>query len=995
MKAQTKHETTLDRVNRMMDEELDDEQRAAARDTARRVQAIACAGSGKSRTLVYRIARLVAEGEDPGSIVAFTFTNKAAHSMKRKAADVLKRAGMDPTVLGSMYIGTIDGFCNRILREVDARYAQFDILDPNRLMLFLMTRYGSLGLQHLKDRAGGRYFETLRQVAAAWGVANEEGLDLDAIEAADSQLGHSLKILRDLMDEQEYIDFSQMVRLIADGLRDGKDGPMKSVEHVRHLMVDEYQDINPMQEALIEQIDKRCKTLFVVGDDDQAIYAWRGADVNNCLGFATRYPDVSQRTLVTNYRSTAAIVAASDGFARQVLSAKRLDKNPVHKWNPEPRHLQKAWFTSRQEEADWVAQRIQDLLGTEYQEAESENTRGLTPADFAVLMRSTKQTENDDLPRHLAFTRALAARGIPYTLEAGGSPFDRPQVAVLRDAFKLLRTQPPSRSEVTAFYKSDVLPNFPRADLERLCAVTTDWGNEIHGKRADEGARRRVYPQNLLLDLLAAFGAGKEKLADDVMSDIGVFSRILQDVESVFTSVDSKERFAMILNFLENVADGGYDTSTGEVVTRPDAVTVSTIHQVKGLEYPVVFVVDLESQRFPRTKQNATKYEGWIPKKLIQKALDRGAYVSSYLDEARLFYTAVTRAERYLHLSGAENLPGGVRARKQSDFLAAVDHDELTDDPAAMPAGLAKAEPRRREDESILPSSYSELRYYLSCPKNYQFRKRYGFSPPVKDLFGFGRTVHASIGKIHELYPKKAPTPEQAEQVVRETFHLKHVNPAKPGKRGPYEVAEDAAVSRVRQYVKDHAGDFTSSRQVEEPFEIAVEGAVIAGTIDLLVDYDPTGKPIEASVVDFKSAAGGDNPRSNEDLHWEELALQVQLYARAANEILGRATKRGSVHLLKDGKREDVPISDEAQQAAIDNVQWAVNGIRAGHFPMRPHGDPQDLKSKCGGCDFLRICPRASEPLPPGTAPPDLFLPGEKPDTVRRQAARCFDAWGG
>src|SRR5262249_49196398 len=154
-----------------------------------------------------------------------------------------------------------------------------------------------------------------------------------------------------------------------------------AVESLRHLMIDEYQDVNEAQERLIAQLRQRCETLFVVGDDDQAIYAWRGADVNNILTFRDRFPNCAEHKLSENFRSTDAIVSASDAFVAAELGAARMTKTPQAVRNRAPRDFRNLWFPTRQDEADWVAERISQLLGTAYEEGEGADarTRGLTP----------------------------------------------------------------------------------------------------------------------------------------------------------------------------------------------------------------------------------------------------------------------------------------------------------------------------------------------------------------------------------------------------------------------------------------------------------------------------------------------------------------------------------------------------------------------------------------------------------------------------------------
>ena len=964
-------------IDQVLRSELTPQQYDAAVDEAPEVLCLACAGSGKSRTLAYRIARLLAQSEPPEGIVAFTFTEKAAESIKRRVSQALITAGLDPTVMGAMYIGTIHAYCQHVLGDMDASYRQFDVLDENRLKLFLISRFYQLGLQAFRPRArNNSYFDTIKQVSDAWKTANDELLDFDVVAAEDQEIGDLLTRIRLGLRENQYIDFSLMIRDVVEAIRANADGVENGIGRLRHLMVDEYQDVNPCQEELIRLLHERSQTLFVVGDDDQSIYAWRGADVSNILGFQRRYTGCSSHTLAQNFRSTEPIVQASEAFAAAMLGPSRIEKNPAAFANRAPQDFRVLWFTDRAAEAQWVAGRIRDLLGTAYDD--NGVTRGLTPADFAILMRSTRQSERDGSPRHAAFTNALDSLGIRFSLEAGGGPFDRPQISVLRSTFELLRNTPLERNTVELHFSNQVLPAFPDADLNSLIRILTDWNRRIH--RPQGSTRIRLYPQQLVYDLLEAFNIAQTNFSDDVMRDIGLFSRMILDVETVYMSVDSNQRFSEVLNFLQNAAETGYDVSTEDVLQRPDAVTVSTVHKVKGLEFPCVFVVDVEAQRFPKRRNG---YNGWLPSSVMTAAINRGAYQSTPDEEVRLFYTANTRAERYLYVSGAEKLPQARRKRRPSSYaLQLATYPTVIQSAEGLPTDLDQASPCRRVEDTDYPTSFTEIRYYLQCPRSYQFRERYGLNPIIPEMFGYGRTVHTSIQKLHELHLDSPPSENQAEQVVLDTFHLKHVpQSGDPVNRpGAYENSRNRAVEITKEYVASFGEDFERERQVEAVFEIPASNCVITGSIDLLLHEDDEGEILQAEIIDFKTMEGGETPGENDSLDWTELALQVQLYARAADQVLGQNARTGSVHLLKDNQRVEVPITKDSIDAALENIEWAVNGILSNDFPMRPH------PVKCTKCDFRTICPQ--EPQDFGvvtTIPRELHLP-----EGRREMARAF-----
>ena len=955
----------------VLGQNLTEDQRLAVLDDHRDILCLACAGSGKSRTLAFRIAYLVANGCPADSIVAFTFTDKAAESIKRRVSEALSKFELPQTLVGAMYIGTIHSYCQYLLGSVDARYRQFEVLDENGLKLYLLSRYRQLALNEIKAERNSKMFETIREVSNAWSTANDEALSYSDVTGEDETLGNLLERIYASLERDQYIDFSLMIRLAVEELERNSPAINQALNGVRHILVDEYQDVNPMQERLIRQLSERADSLMVVGDDDQSIYAWRGADVNNILSFQERYPQSSIHILSTNFRSTAAIVRASDQFIQQELSTARYTKNPSAHRDGNIQDFRSLWFATRDDEASWVAQRIHELLGTKYIEYNADGTireeRGLTPADFAVLFRSIKRSYNPhNLPhRHFEFTNALRAIGVPYTLEAEGGIFERPHAVAIRDTMELLRNPSPTRETVRTLFDREIVTCFPQADFNELSQVISNWNLLIHTPAG--GARRKVYPQELLHQILHAFGVENSNFDDVVLRDLGVFSKIILDVEKVYVSIDSPIRYSEILNFLSNVAETGYDVSTLDIVARPDAVTISTIHKMKGLEYPVVFIVDVVNRRFPSDRST---YSGWLPANLMAAPINRGAYCTTRQDEARLFYTAMTRAERFLYITGAAQQPDAQRPKHPSDFKRRIDNLGVSSD-FALPDGIEYTAQKRRVDETILPTSYSDIKEYLVCPMGYKLKKLFGFNPAVPELFGFGLTTHTIIERLHQQYPTVAPTRQEVIDLVEATFHLKHIFPSNDPihRPGPYERAYDSASEIAQNYVSSFAPDFERLREDEARFEITIGQAMVSGAIDLLLKRDEHGNIMDSHVIDFKSL---DAPDDNSPNDWIDLSLQVQLYAYAADQVLGENTRTGSVHLLKEygtDARVNIPVENDAVSAAISNIGWAVDRILDGDFPMRP------CRGKCESCDVNRICPKVPQHFTSDIVPPPIHVP--------------------
>jgi DNA helicase-2/ATP-dependent DNA helicase PcrA len=812
---------------------------------------------------------------------------------------------------------------------------------------------------------GTQYFQTIKAVADAWNQLNNEVLNIEDIILLDSTLGIVLENLRNLLVRDQFIDYSLMIRLVIEALEEDSTNTQNAIDHLRHIMVDEYQDTYPLQDHLFRLLHDRTNTLFVVGDDDQAIYGWNGADVSNIMDFPTRYTQCSHHELSTNFRSTNIIVNSSSQFISRQLGPQRMSKNPQSFPNNDskPNQVGKFLFLTREDEANWVAERIEYLIGKSYEEKDG-TIRGLTHGDFAILMKSTLSNEQNGNPRHLAFTNALRERGIEPFIESEGSIFNYPSVNLLGDTFELLRNNDLNREELQRFFNNRISPVFTNSSFTNISRVLSEWQRNIH-----EPGRRKVKPQQLLHDLLEAFGFANATLGDMETHAIGQFSKIMNDVESVYFSIDTAYRFASILNFLNYLANpitsDDYEASASNLLQRPNAVFISTIHKAKGLEFPVVFVVDVQAGRFPGPNRG---YRGWLPDSLLQNAIARGAYQNNREGEIRVFYTAITRAERYLYVTGCQRLPNGTRTNRESVFTQQLVQDEIVQDSNILPENLHELQEQPRIDENVMPTSFSDIRYYLTCPKNYQFRKIFGFNPIVPDLYGYGLTIHTSIGKLHQNFRDSSPTVDDAETITQDTFHLKHVpqrtNP--DSQPGPYERALDKAIEITRNYVNNFNEDFVRERQVEQRFEIPANQTVISGSIDLLVKEDSHGNVIDVKVIDFKSI---NEPDEEERLDWIDLSLQVQLYAKAANEVLGRNARTGAVHLLRDNQRVEIPITEEAINAAISNIEWAVTKIISEEFPMRPEN------SKCDQCDFRALCRKAPEQFNDDILPPPIHLP--------------------
>lgn len=961
-------------IDEILHSNLTEEQYETVIDNSRNILCLACAGSGKSRTLAYKIAYLISKGENPKSIIAFTFTEKAAESIKRRVAEALCKFGLSENIVGAMFIGTVDAFCQKLLGDINAKYRQFDILDQNRLVLYVMSRQKKLGMTN-----GSGYFKRIKELTDAWQTMHNENIELKDIEQYDENLFRSLSCLSNLMLTDGYMDFSFAIYLAVQELKKIKEKEGSYIENFKYLFVDEYQDINPIQEEFIKTLSGFLSMLFVVGDDDQSIYGWRGANVQNILTFKDRYKDVRVHKLLVNFRSTKAIVETANSFIKKTIPFERLSKEIRYNQNGNIQNLQdlrNLWFQTREDEAMWVAKRIKSLIGTTYIEYSSngiEKRRGLTYSDFAVLIRSihSQNGENKDIQ----FVNAMKALNIPVKTSGEGGIFDRPYAQCILEIMELLRDgSTVNRSDAEKCFYGHVLPIFPEANKIKFFQVLQDWYSNIYA--SSTSARRKVYPQNFLHQLADALNL--RALEDEnALRDLGLFSNIIKDIEQTYVSIDSEWRYREMLNFLQNMAQN-YELDSVDYNSKIDAVNVSTIHKVKGLEYPVVFVVDLVNMRFPGKN---TQYSGILPVKLMEEAVERGAYGNREEDEARLFYTAITRAERMLYLTGSESQPGLKRKKKCSKFTADLNNMDMRRD-FEFDQLADKIEPMARFDDNELPTNFSAVKTYLTCPFMYKLQNIYGYNAAVPELFGFGQTTHTILERLHQKYRERIPTENEIYDMVEETFMLKHVFKSKDpiNRPGSYERAKTLVHQIMKEYVKTYSEDFCRIRQDEARFELLVENALITGSIDLLLKEDEEKRINTAEVIDFKSI---EVPEKLEETDWREMSIQVQLYSRAARDVIGESVETGYVHTLKDNKRIHVPVDEKSVKNAIATLEWAVKGILQGDFPMRA------CPSNCQKCDYRALCKQKREHFKRKDRPPYINTP------VGKQQIAAFEGKNG
>jgi DNA helicase-2/ATP-dependent DNA helicase PcrA len=886
------------------------------------LQIIASAGSGKTEVVSQRVARLLAEGVPAEAIVAFTFTERAAASLKSRIEHCILAdpALGQPTLdrLGGMFVGTIHAYCFRILQQYVPKYETFDVLDDNRLTAFLTREANDIGLKTL----GGTLFKSIKVFLTNLEVIENELL-------ARSQLEDPLRDVYEryltALQDNRFLTYGQQVaRAVAELER--PDVLRRVKEPLRHLIVDEYQDVNPAQERLVGLLSTEPTHVCVVGDDDQSIYQWRGANVANIIEFEKRYPRVVRFTIETNRRSRPKIIGKANGFAPSI--AGRLEKKMGEHRSASGVEEVLCWSADTpDDEANVIAAAIKtahDAYGYRYR-------------DVAILCRGRVS-----LPPILD---ALEAHGVPVQPGGRTNLFLRPEAAVFGRTLSWLADiewregdYAPTLETVTAealveryvgtFELGPVHADAVRANLLAWKGRTTD-------ERSPANLVRDFY------DLLGDLGVAEWDLSDPVVANrLGTLARcsqLLADYEAgrrrsrpdhtnPGEQRGAQDRgewyYKWLAIYVNNWARGAYEDFDGEDDISLDAVDLTTVHQAKGLEWPIVFVPALTARRFPSSMNGREK--DWLVSTTL---FDRVRYEGADVDERRLFYVAMTRARDVLSLSTFDHLS---KVQKPSPFLREVAGGPVPSVSALSPPPPADSS---ADDDEVLEITFSELASYRSCGKAYRFRSLLGFQPPLVPELGYGKAVHHVLRGVaeHVIRYGKPPTPKQVDRLFDDGFYL----PA-AGKAAHRQMKAQAR-KLVDRYMAEWEEDLLRVWQVERPFELHLGGVTVVGRADVIID-ESSGEE-RLAIVDYKTAAG----------EGEQHGFQLQVYTDAGRRE-GLVVERAFIHDLRNAQRIEVPVTVSDVDSAEDLVMDLFDGLRARRFFALPD------KEKCGYCDFAPMC---------------------------------------
>ena len=900
------------------------EQRAAAAAGGGPVRVVAGAGTGKTAVIAERFRRLVAAGASAESILVMTFTERAAAEMRQRIEDLVGVAAPSVGTFHSMVMGW--------LRE-DGRPAGvqpgFRILaGAERWILAreLMWEIGDLALtgdERPDDLVAPALsmLERLKQELVPLERLHEWAKGSEDRERAELMLAcvRLYRAYEKACRSRGLLDFDDLLLLTVRLFEQHPQTLQRYAARFPHVLVDEYQDLNLAQEKVVELLARDAEP-FIVGDDDQSIYRFRGASRASLERFLQRFPAARTITLGRNRRSSRRIVAAASALIGH--NGDRLGKE-LRSDHPGP--AVETWTCDTgKDEAEAIAGEARRLAAS-----------GVPLSRIAVLCRTNA------IARPVA--AALAAQGLPYVLVGGHGFYDQPEVKDLVALLRVMRDP----TDLVALARALTRPPFSLDTSQALSRLRDRKGaTPMEALRAWPPASAAAE----VLQLLAAHAA--EMDVRDLFFELMERTRYLEVATATGAPGEAARTAANVERFAESLAEfcegspdhsleafmrhldlvllSGEDEEPAAVEGVADAIQVMTIHQSKGLEFDAVFVPSLVEGRLPQYGRSP-RFE--LPPAVLEPLVRGREDVLG--EERRLLYVAMTRARAHLYLTSASHYDGARRWR-ESRFL-----DEVRSAGARtvvhrkIPTGAAPpAGPSLVRRPGAVHLSFSSIAAYLDCPRQHWYRYEQRLPAPQSAEAVHGTVLHEVLRRTAELRSRSEPVTAEAVRAIHETVWSETRFPDE--RREP--TFRRIGLEELEAFRA--AGGFEGEPvYLERQFRVELDGWTLDGVIDR-IDRREDGWRI----IDYKS--GRPLTRRRRD-------LQVALYALGATGSLDLNPVELEVVYLASGDRVAIKDVDSLVAQAREQASEVAAAVAQGRFEARPD------RRRCRLCPYRLACAEA------------------------------------
>ncbi|MGG3957438.1 ATP-dependent DNA helicase [Bhargavaea massiliensis] len=948
--------------------ELNKQQKQVVHTTEGPLLIIAGPGSGKTFTLVERIKYIITtKNVNPENILVATFTEKAASELLTRISNRLNEENISIN-LNEMYIGTIHSICLRILEEnreytrLKKNYRVLDQFDQQYLICQNIKKFTQIpGFKLIVPEKLSKW----RQAQTVLGWVNkltEELVDIRKLESSQDNviriLAEIYKTYLDILARENALDFSTIQSETVHLLKNNPDVLTKLQEKIHYLMIDEYQDTNTVQEELIFLLAGNRQNICVVGDDDQGLYRFRGATIRNILEFPKKFPKgVCQKVkLSTNYRSHPTIIE----FYNRWMEEKnwrdkqgnifRYEKEIKPREGEFPNIKSVVKVSSTGSIDNWFNEIYEFLMMFK-------NKGQLTDWNqVAFLFKSVKN------PKAKALADFLESKGIPVYSPRSNAFFDREEIRLLIGAYMFMFPQ------ISKIRKWD---DEVELDIWNYCDnCLREFGNQLRKEENKELAQfvvKKAKEHSSLQENTDYGFAGLfyqllqfplfQKFIDQYNGsvydsrearNVALFSQLLSKYEylhnlSVLTPKNLENHLKMFFNdYLRYLQNGGINEYEDDSEYAPSGcVSFLTIHQSKGMEFPIVIVGSLDSTP---TKQYSdldiilqNEYYNKEPFEPIEK--------TKYYDFWRLYYTAFSRAQNVLALTCLEQKAQG---RGQRNVPTKEFADIYSTLPSWRDIDLFKIKLEKVKDVNIKRqySFTSHISLFDMCALQYKFFKELEFAPVRQGTTVFGSLVHQTIEDIHRAVlrgEKHKITPEK----VEEWFHANYMYLVQKNRVYLMETTKEAALQQIKNYVENQKRNWYKIKEAEVDVSLVKNNYILNGTIDLV-----QGEGDTVEIIDFKSEKKPNLLNERERI--EHYRKQLEVYAHLVEERMGLEVSK--MHLYYTGEQSGNPyVTFVKNNSSIDSTIKTFDKI-VERIENRDFAITKRPKKHCGNCDMRFYC---------------------------------------
>ena len=930
---------------------------------------IAGAGTGKTTVITEKIKYLISKKKiNPSKILALTFTEKAASEMLERLDVVMPLGYEEPWIM------TFHSFCDRILRDEGLEIGlstDYKILDQPNQWILVKKHLFDLGLKYYLPLGNPtkfigallKFFSRLQDeditpedFLAYAKKSQEKPKTKDQGPKVDDEeknrlyeLAKAFEKYQQIKLEQNHLDFGDLITWCLRLFRERPAILHKYRRQFSHILVDEFQDTNFAQLQLVKLLapSKKEPNLIVVGDDDQAVYRFRGAAVSNILDFKKHYPKSKEVVLTKNYRSGQKLL----NTAYQLIINNNPDRLEVKLGVDKKLKAQRGaslplpqicQLPTLEDEADFVVGKIKDLI---FQ-------KNYSPKDFAILARANNHLDS--------FVSALKRAGIPYQLLGNRGLFDQDEV---RDLIFFAKAVVDSSDSINLFQMmhNPVFEIKPAKLLECLSqsrAVKKSLWEIIRKKSKDDEKLLSIVKllqktikktptqpaSKILFDFIQETGYIKQFIRQESLENqlkIKNISLFFQKIKT-FEADNKNSGLVQFVDWLDLLIEAGENPAQAQIEDI-DTVSLMTVHSAKGLEFPVVFVVNCVRDRFP-TRKRGDPIE--LPEDIIKENLPQG---NSHLqEERRLFYVACTRARDYLFLTLGKDY-GGAREKKPSIFLQELllSISQPVSDSAQL-SFLTSIQSIPKKTKKVIDSqlqmqfvSFSQIDTFLTCPLKYKYRYILRVPSRPHHALTFGVTIHTTLNDFH-LFETKG-RPKDLKGLI--SLYKRHFN------ESGYE-SEKHKIKRFKEGKRFLKNYFSVHKNLlpgkpvflEKSFNLKIGGIPLYGKIDRI---DKTNGGFE--LIDYKTGTQKDQKYVDKD-------RQLTIYAMAAKYSLGITPQKLSLYFIEKNIKVSTKRSDEDLKKEMNNIQKTIADIKKSKFPPKAN-----YPFPCNYCEYSLICPFAKK----------------------------------